>query len=160
MNALIADITGRDRAYLAELLIAKGYTVYDAFYRTSLVNFWRMQESGFAQQPNLVEFGLADPGSNTWLLQTNGPTKMYNLAVQGSVCVSFKQPRKSTSTGPAPRKCSARCRLCPWTSPRLSIPAACMVSLISSIGMMPNYEETKSAIFWRFPWDDRRGNTL
>jgi GDPmannose 4,6-dehydratase len=64
-TALITGITGQDDAYLTELLLAKGYTVYGTYRRTSSVNFWRLEELGVAQHPNLfmVEFYLTDMGS-------------------------------------------------------------------------------------------------
>ena len=52
-KAIITGITGQDGAYLAQLLLSKGYTVYGAFRRTSSVNFWRLQELGIAQHPQL-----------------------------------------------------------------------------------------------------------
>lgn len=94
LSTLISGITGQDGAYLAELLLAKGYTVYGAFRRTSSVNFWRMEELGIAEHPNLhlVEFDLTDMGSAIRLLQTSGATEVYNLAAQSFVGVSFDQP--------------------------------------------------------------------
>jgi len=61
-KALITGITGQDGAYLAELLLSKGYVVYGAFRRTSSVNFWRLQELGIAEHPslNLVEYDLTE----------------------------------------------------------------------------------------------------
>lgn len=44
-RAVVTGITGQDGAYLAELLLGKGYTVYGAFRRTSSVNFWRISRS-------------------------------------------------------------------------------------------------------------------
>ena len=61
-TAIITGITGQDGAYLAELLLNKGYTVYGAFRRTSTANFWRMQELGVHKHPqfHLVEYDLTD----------------------------------------------------------------------------------------------------
>lgn len=93
-TSLITGITGQDGAYLAELLLAKGYTVYGTYRRTSSVNFWRIEELGVAQHPNLhlVEFDLTDLGSAIRLLHTSGATEIYNLAAQSFVGVSFDQP--------------------------------------------------------------------
>lgn len=93
-TAIITGITGQDGAYLAELLLAKGYTVCGTYRRTSSVNFWRLEELGIAQHPNLhlVEFDLTDMGSCIRLLQTSGATEIYNLAAQSFVGVSFDQP--------------------------------------------------------------------
>jgi GDPmannose 4,6-dehydratase len=93
-SALITGITGQDGAYLAELLLAKGYRVYGTYRRTSSVNFWRIEELGIDKQPNLhlVEFDLTDLGSAIRLLQETGATEVYNLAAQSFVGVSFDQP--------------------------------------------------------------------
>jgi len=93
-KAIITGVTGQDGAYLAELLLAKDYQVYGAFRRTSSVNFWRMQELGIEQHPNLhlIEYDLTDLSSSIRLLQTTGATEVYNLAAQSFVGVSFEQP--------------------------------------------------------------------
>jgi GDPmannose 4,6-dehydratase len=93
-SALITGITGQDGAYLAQLLLEKGYVVYGAFRRTSSVNFWRINELAIGQHPNLhlVEYDLTDLSSSVRLLQTTGAREVYNLAAQSFVGVSFDQP--------------------------------------------------------------------
>ncbi|MBC7415402.1 MAG: GDP-mannose 4,6-dehydratase [Herminiimonas sp.] len=93
-TAIITGITGQDGAYLAELLLGKGYKVYGTFRRSSSVNFWRIDELGISGHPNLhlVEFDLTDLGSSIRLLSTTGATEVYNLAAQSFVGVSFDQP--------------------------------------------------------------------
>lgn len=93
-TAIITGISGQDGAYLAELLLEKGYTVYGTYRRTSSVNFWRIEELGVAAHPNLklVEYDLTDMSSSIRLLQTTGATEVYNLAAQSFVGVSFDQP--------------------------------------------------------------------
>jgi GDPmannose 4,6-dehydratase len=93
-TAIITGISGQDGAYLAELLLSKGYTVYGTYRRTSSVNFWRIEELGVAGHPNLklVEYDLTDMASSIRLLQTTGATEVYNLAAQSFVGVSFDQP--------------------------------------------------------------------
>jgi GDPmannose 4,6-dehydratase len=93
-TALITGVTGQDGAYLTELLLAKGYTVYGTYRRTSSVNFWRIEELGVANHPNLrlVEYDLTDFGATTRLLQKFGVREIYNLAAQSFVGVSFDQP--------------------------------------------------------------------
>ncbi|MDD2690937.1 MAG: GDP-mannose 4,6-dehydratase [Simplicispira sp.] len=93
-TALITGITGQDGAYLAQLLLDKGYTVYGAYRRTSSVNFWRMDELGIQQHPNLhlVEYDLTDLGTSIALVQKVQPDEIYNLAAQSFVGVSFEQP--------------------------------------------------------------------
>jgi GDPmannose 4,6-dehydratase len=93
-SALITGITGQDGAYLAQLLLEKGYKVYGAFRRTSSVNFWRINELAIGQHPNLhlVEYDLTDLSSSVRLLQATGAREVYNLAAQSFVGVSFDQP--------------------------------------------------------------------
>ena len=93
-TALITGISGQDGAYLAELLLGKGYRVYGTYRRTSSVNFWRIEELGVAGHPNLhlVEFDLTDLGSAIRLLVQSEATEVYNLAAQSFVGVSFDQP--------------------------------------------------------------------
>ena len=93
-KAIITGVTGQDGAYLSELLLEKGYTVYGTFRRTSSVNFWRMEELGIQNHPNLhlVEFDLTDLGSTVALVQKVKPDEIYNLAAQSFVGVSFDQP--------------------------------------------------------------------
>jgi GDPmannose 4,6-dehydratase len=94
MNALITGITGQDGAYLAQLLLEKGYTVYGTYRRTSSVNFWRINELGIEQHPNLhlVEYDLTDLSSSIRLLESTQAEEVYNLAAQSFVGVSFDQP--------------------------------------------------------------------
>jgi GDPmannose 4,6-dehydratase len=94
MLSIITGITGQDGAYLAQLLLDKGYTVYGTYRRTSSVNFWRIEELGIQTHPNLhlVEYDLTDLGSSIALVQKVQPTEIYNLAAQSFVGVSFDQP--------------------------------------------------------------------
>ena len=93
-TAVITGITGQDGAYLAELLLEKGYIVYGAYRRTASTNFWRVDDLGIRGNPNLhlVEFDLTDLGSNIRLLEKAEPDEVYNLAAQSFVAVSFDQP--------------------------------------------------------------------
>ena len=93
-KAIVTGISGQDGAYLAELLLAKGYQVYGTYRRTSSVNFWRMEELGVLGHPNLhlVEFDLTDLSTCIRLLQSSEATEVYNLAAQSFVGVSFEQP--------------------------------------------------------------------
>jgi GDPmannose 4,6-dehydratase len=93
-TAVITGITGQDGAYLAQLLLDKGYRVYGTYRRTSSVNFWRIEELGVQNHPNLhlVEYDLTDLGSSIALVQKVQPDEIYNLAAQSFVGVSFDQP--------------------------------------------------------------------
>lgn len=93
-TAIITGITGQDGAYLAQLLLGKGYTVYGTYRRTSSVNFWRIAELGIENHSNLhlVEYDLTDLSATIRLLQKTKPAEVYNLAAQSFVGVSFDQP--------------------------------------------------------------------
>ncbi|WP_339769322.1 GDP-mannose 4,6-dehydratase [uncultured Paraglaciecola sp.] len=92
--AVITGITGQDAAYLAELLLSKGYSVFGTYRRTSSVNFWRIDELGLREHPNLtlVEYDLTDLSSSIRLLKEAKAKEVYNLAAQSFVGVSFDQP--------------------------------------------------------------------
>lgn len=93
-TAIVTGISGQDGAYLAENLLDKGYQVYGTYRRTSSVNFWRIDELGISDHPNLklVEYDLTDMGSAIRLIETSEATEIYNLAAQSFVAVSFDQP--------------------------------------------------------------------
>ncbi|MDN8617547.1 GDP-mannose 4,6-dehydratase [Variovorax ginsengisoli] len=93
-RAVVTGITGQDGAYLAELLLSKGYIVYGTYRRTSSVNFWRIEELGIQDNPDLhlIEYDLTDLGSSMSLMKEAAPDEVYNLAAQSFVGVSFNQP--------------------------------------------------------------------
>jgi GDPmannose 4,6-dehydratase len=93
-SALITGITGQDGAYLAKLLLQKGYRVYGAYRRAASTNFWRTDELGITNHPelSLVDFDLTDMGSCISLLNRLKPNEIYNLAAQSFVGMSFEQP--------------------------------------------------------------------
>jgi GDP-mannose 4,6-dehydratase len=93
-NAIITGITGQDGAYLAELLLDKGYTIYGTYRRTASTNFWRVEELGVKGHPNLhlVEYDVTDLGSSIRLLQKAEAIEVYNLAAQSFVAVLFEHP--------------------------------------------------------------------
>lgn len=93
-KALITGISGQDGAYLAELLLGKGYRVYGTFRRTSSVNFWRIKSLGIDTHPDfhLIESDLTDLGNIISILNRYQPDEIYNLAAQSFVGVSFEQP--------------------------------------------------------------------
>ena len=93
-TAVITGITGQDGAYLAELLLSKGYKVYGTYRRTSTRNFWRIEVLGIIDNPDLhlVEHDLTDSGDCLRLIRRCEPDEVYNLAAQSFVEVSFEQP--------------------------------------------------------------------
>ena len=93
-KAIVTGITGQDAAYLAELLLKKGYEVYGTYRRTSSVNFWRIEEVGIEKHENLhlIEYDLTDQANSVHMVAKIQPDEIYNLAAQSFVGVSFDQP--------------------------------------------------------------------
>jgi GDPmannose 4,6-dehydratase len=93
-KAIVTGITGQDAAYLAELLLDKGYEVYGTYRRTSSVNFWRIEELGIKNHKNLhlIEYDLTDQANSVHMVMNIQPDEIYNLAAQSFVGVSFDQP--------------------------------------------------------------------
>ncbi|AFJ03428.1 GDP-mannose 4,6 dehydratase [Methylophaga frappieri] len=93
-TAIITGITGQDGAYLADLLLGKGYRVIGTYRRSSSVNFWRLDMLGVRHHPDLQlrEFDLTDLSNCIRLLSDSQPDEVYNLAAQSFVGVSFEQP--------------------------------------------------------------------
>jgi GDPmannose 4,6-dehydratase len=92
--AVITGILGQDGAYLARLLLNKGYKVYGTYRRTSSFNSWRLAELGVLDHPNLslCVSDITDPGSCLRILELAQPQEVYNLAAQSFVAASFDQP--------------------------------------------------------------------
>ncbi len=93
-KAIVTGITGQDGAYLSELLLSKGYSVYGTYRRTVSVNFWRIEELGIQNHPNfhLLEYDLIDQANSIRMVKDVQPDEIYNLAAQSFVGVSFEQP--------------------------------------------------------------------
>jgi GDPmannose 4,6-dehydratase len=94
MRAVVTGINGQDGAYLAKLLLDKGYRVFGAYRRSSTPNFWRLEYLGLLGRPGLelVMYDLTDLSSALRLIQKAAPDEVYNLAAQSFVSVSFEQP--------------------------------------------------------------------
>src|SRR5213075_3453597 len=95
--ALITGITGQDGAYLAELLLAKGYVVHGLKRRTSLFNTQRIdhlyQDPHETDRRLVLHYGdMTDSLSLLRIIQQAQPDEIYNLAAQSHVAVSFEEP--------------------------------------------------------------------
>ncbi|HEX5093919.1 MAG TPA: GDP-mannose 4,6-dehydratase [Burkholderiales bacterium] len=95
--ALITGITGQDGAYLAELLLGKGYEVHGIKRRASSLNTQRIDH--LYQDPHepdrrlILHYGdMTDSSSLTRIVQQSQPDEIYNLAAQSHVAVSFEEP--------------------------------------------------------------------
>ncbi|MDR9499961.1 MAG: GDP-mannose 4,6-dehydratase [Hydrogenovibrio sp.] len=97
-KAIVTGITGQDGAYLTALLLEKGYQVFGTYRRVASVNFWRIDELGVADHPNLVlvEYDLTDATNTIRMVSDIQPDEIYNLAAQSFVGVSFDQPVATT----------------------------------------------------------------
>ncbi len=96
-TALITGITGQDGAYLAELLLSKGYVVHGIRRRKSLFNTDRIdhlyQDSHVGNRNFLLHYGdMTDSSSLVRIIQQTQPDEIYNLAAQSHVAVSFEEP--------------------------------------------------------------------
>ena len=91
-KALITGITGQDGAYLAKLLIEKGYKVYGGHRKTSTPNYWRLYSLDIFNKVEFIPYDLLDSGSITEILKISYPDEVYNTAAQSFVGTSFEQP--------------------------------------------------------------------
>jgi GDPmannose 4,6-dehydratase len=141
-TAVITGITGQDGAYLTELLLGKGYTVYGTYRRTSSVNFWRLEELGVQDHPNLhlVEYDLTDLSSSIRLLQNSDATEVYNLAAQSFVGVSFEQPITTAEiTGIGPVNLLEAIRI---VNPKIKFYQASTSEMFGKVQAIPQIEST------------------
>jgi GDPmannose 4,6-dehydratase len=102
-KALITGITGQDGAYLAELLLEKGYEVHGVKRRSSLFNTNRIDH--LYQDPHdknprffLHHGDLTDSSSLIRIIQEVQPDEIYNLAAQSHVAVSFEEPEYTANS--------------------------------------------------------------
>ena len=101
--ALITGVTGQDGAYLAELLLEKGYAVHGIKRRSSLFNTDRIdhlyQDPHEANRRFFLHHGdMTDSSSLTRIIQQVQPDEIYNLAAQSHVAVSFEEPEYTANS--------------------------------------------------------------
>ncbi len=101
-TALITGVTGQDGAYLAELLLKKGYEVHGIKRRSSSFNTGRVDH--LYRDPHLpdvrffMHFGdMTDATNLIRIIQDTQPSEIYNLAAQSHVGVSFETPEYSAN---------------------------------------------------------------
>ena len=141
-NTIITGITGQDGAYLAKLLLEKGCRVYGTYRRTSSVNFWRIEELGIQNHPNLhlVEYDLTDLGASIALVQKVEPVEIYNLAAQSFVGVSFDQPSTTAQiTGIGALNLLEAIRL---VNPKIRFYQASTSEMFGKVQAVPQKEDT------------------
>lgn len=91
-KALITGINGQDGAYLAKLLLNKGYEVYGAYRRCSTPNTSRLDELGIGNSVRLIPIDMLEFSNILRELDRVKPDEVYNLAAQSFVGLSFEQP--------------------------------------------------------------------
>lgn len=90
-SALITGITGQDGAYLAQLLLQKGYKVYGLLARRATPTTWRLQFLGIENEIELINGDLTDVSSIIRAINTARPAEIYNLGAQSFVGASWQQ---------------------------------------------------------------------
>jgi GDPmannose 4,6-dehydratase len=141
-SVIITGITGQDGAYLAQLLLEKGCQVYGTYRRTSSVNFWRIEELGIQNHPNLhlVEYDLTDLSASIRLLETTQAVEIYNLAAQSFVGVSFEQPLATAAiTGLGPVHLLEAIRI---VNPKIRFYQASTSEMFGKVQEIPQREST------------------
>lgn len=92
MRALVIGISGQDGAYLAELLLGKGYEVYGTSRDASLNRFDGLQRLGIRDRVRFLSVAPNDFRSVLSAFTQTAPDEVYNLSGQTSVGLSFEQP--------------------------------------------------------------------
>lgn len=99
-SALITGITGQDGAYLAKLLLSKGYKVYGLIARRATSTTWRLQYLDVENEVELLNGDLTDVASIIRAIKAANPCEVYNLGAQSFVGTSWQQAiLTSQSTG-------------------------------------------------------------
>lgn len=91
-SALITGITGQDGAYLAQLLLTKGYRVCGLHARRASDTLWRLRELDIISDVELIEGDLTDLSSCLRAIHESGADEVYNLGAQSFVATSWQQP--------------------------------------------------------------------
>ena len=91
-SALITGVSGQDGAYLAKLLVNKGYDVYGLMPRRATESLWRLEYLDVLNDITLVDGDMADLASLIRAIETSSPDEVYNLAAQSFVGSSWNQP--------------------------------------------------------------------
>jgi GDPmannose 4,6-dehydratase len=141
-RAVVTGITGQDGAYLAKLLLNYGYDVFGSYRRTSSTNFWRIEELGIRNHPQLqlIEHDLTDLGDSIRLMENTNPDEVYNLAAQSFVAVSFEQPYTTAQiTGLGPLNLLEAIRI---TNPNIKFYQASTSELFGKVQEIPQSEKT------------------
>ena len=91
-KAFISGISGQDGAYLAELLLSKGYEVYGGERRSASGSIWRLDKLGISNDIQIIDFELSEFSNINNVIEKVQPDEFYNLAAQSFVGSSFEVP--------------------------------------------------------------------
>ena len=91
-RALICGVSGQDGAYLARLLLAKGYSVTGTSRDAMAASLSNLNALGIHDQVDMVSMTISDLGSVLSAVKTVAPDEIYNMAAQSSVGLSFHEP--------------------------------------------------------------------
>jgi len=94
-TALITGVGGQDGAYLAQLLVGKGYTVFGTSRDAGVSRFDSLEKLGIAKQVKLLSMAPHDFKSTLTVISKVQPDEIYHLAGQSSVGLSFEQPSET-----------------------------------------------------------------
>ncbi len=142
LKALVTGITGQDGAYLAELLLKKGYEVVGAFRSTSTLNLWRLNQLKLVenQRLKLETFEITDLAACIDILTRHRFDEVFNLAAQSFVGTSFGQPiGTAMSSGIGPMNLLEAIRI---VSPETKFYQASTSELFGKVQEVPQTETT------------------
>ena len=141
-KAIITGITGQDGAYLAKLLLSKGYKVFGTHRRLSSQNLWQIEDLGIKNHPNLelIDYDLTDASASIRIIDKCEPEEVYNLAAQSFVGVSFSEPITTAQiTGLGPVNLLEAIRI---VNPKIKFYQASTSELFGKVQEIPQTEKT------------------
>jgi GDPmannose 4,6-dehydratase len=94
-TALLTGIRGQDAAYLAKLLLSKGYEVIGTDRRCGSPSYWRLEELDIKEKITYEYMDVADTFNVQTVIDKYKPDEIYNLAAQSFVQTSFDQPQNA-----------------------------------------------------------------
>ena len=139
-RALITGITGQDGAYLAQLLLDKGYTVFGLQTRRGSDTLWRLRYLDVLERITLIDGDVTDTSSLVRALTRSEPTEFYNLAAQSFVATSWDQPQLTAQvTGQGALNALEAVRL---TNPEIRFYQASSSEMFGQAKSEPQHEDT------------------
>mgnify|MGYP001297888030 CR=1 FL=1 len=91
-RALITGISGQDGAYLAKLLLSKGYQVFGGERQNASGNLWRLKSLGIEKKIDIIPFELLEENNINNVIRRGKFNEVYNLAAQSFVANSYSSP--------------------------------------------------------------------